>query len=231
VTPTQVMTLGLLAVAWLAIAFPLAMRTRSQSVSGSVTGFTQAMSVLDPELKASTVSAATNSPRRAGASSHLQLLRRLLALAVGSSLVFSVAAFAWGGVFVPLAVVSMVGTVGYVGLLRRRKVEQDRARAVITSIRDQAGLPARPREARPRSAREREVLPRVVGQGPDLPSDDRAGWDEPAGWDDQRQRFATRSSSPRLQPLGAAPSRFASDVRVLTDHERIRAHHGFDVLH
>lgn len=199
-TPTQVLTLGMLAVAWLAIAFPLAMRTRSESVSGSVTGFTQAMSVLDPELKASTVSAATSSTTRTGgASSHLQVLRRLLGMAVLSTVLCSLAAWQWGGVFIPLAVVSVGGTAGYVGLLRRRKVEQDRARAVITSIRDHAGLPAQPR-------RQREVLPRVVGQGPELHVD-----------------------------AGSAPdghrSKFASDVRVVSESQRIQAHHGFDVLH
>lgn len=226
-TPTQVLTLGMLAVAWLAIAFPLAMRTRSESVSGSVTGFTQAMSVLDPELKASTVSAATSSSTRTGgASSHLQVLRRLLGLAVLSTVVFSVAAWQWGGVFIPLSVVSMVGTVGYVGVLRRRKVEQDRARAVITSIRDHAGLPAQPR-------RQREALPRVVGQGRDLHVD--AGSQS----DRQRSHFAIASGiSPSVVPgqsSGGSPSTgasgFASDVRVVSEHQRIQAHHGFDVLH
>lgn len=210
----------MLAVAWLAIAFPLAMRTRSESVSGSVTGFTQAMSVLDPELKASTVSAATTPPRRAGASSHLQLLRRLLGMAVVSSVVFSLAAVAWGGVFIPLAVVSVAGTAGYVGLLRRRKVEQDRARAVITSIRDQAGLPAQPR-----TGRDREMLPRVVGQGTELPAGDRPGWDT------EHHHLTVTSPRARVQSVATPTSRFSSDVRVLAEHERIHAHHGFDVLH
>lgn len=218
-TPTQVLTLAMLAVAWLAIAFPLAMRTRSESVSGSVTGFTQAMSVLDPELKASTVSAATNSSApTGGASSHLQVLRRLLGMAVLSTVVFSLAALQWGGVFIPLAVVSVAGTVGYVGLLRRRKVEQDRARAVITSIRDHAGLPAQPR-------RQREVLPRVVGQGPDFHVE--AG----GASDRQRTDFAAMPSQSPSGPSSTRSSGFASDVRVITEHQRIQAHHGFDVLH
>lgn len=222
-TPTQVLTLGMLAVAWLAIAFPLAMRTRSESVSGSVTGFTQAMSVLDPELKASTVSAATSSSTRTGgASSHLQVLRRLLGMAVLSTVVFSVAAWQWGGVFIPLSVVSVVGTVGYVGVLRRRKVEQDRARAVITSIRDHAGLPAQPR-------RRREVLPRVVGQGPDLHVE--AG----SSSDRQRSHIAMAPSVVPGQSSGGSPSTrasdVASDVRVMSEHQRIQAHQGFDVLH
>lgn len=156
-TPTQVVTLGLLAVGWLAIALPLAMRTRSESLSGSITGFNQAMSVLDPELKATTMAAATRTaPTHLGESTHLQMLRRTLGFAVGSTVVLALAAFVWTSVFVPLFVVSLLGTAGYVALLRHRKVEQDRAQAVITSIRDGADLPMHDRQS--------ATMPVAVGQ-------------------------------------------------------------------
>ncbi len=201
-TPTQVVTLGLLAVAWLAIAFPLAMRTRSESLAGTVTGFHQAMSVLDPEMKAPTVSAASQhlaTSRRQ--SSNLSLLRRLFAVAVGSTLVLALAALAWGTVFVPLFVLSLVATGAFVSLLRRRKIEQDRARAVITSIRDHA-------ELAPAPIRQRSSLPSAVGQG-----------------------YAPRdlgSTSMDSQRGDAQASR--SDVRVLAGQQRIQAYQGFDVL-
>lgn len=197
-TPTQVLTLGLLAVAWLAIAIPLALRTRSESLSGSITGFNQAMSVLDPELKATTMSAATHpAPPSRGPSTQLQMLRRTFVFAVATTAVLGFAAFLWTSVFVPLFVVSMVGTGGYVALLRRRKVEHDRALAVITSIRDGANLPTR--------RGERAVMPVAVGQTSEYVDD---GYDAAV----------------------THRSMYASDVGVTSGHQRIEAHHGFDVL-
>lgn len=201
-TPTQVVTLGLLAVAWLAIAFPLAMRTRSESLGGTITGFNQAMSVLDPELKAPTVSVA--SPHRTTQrpqSSTLSLLRRLFAVAVVSTVVLAGAATMWGGVFVPLCALSLVGTGAYVSLLRRRKIEQDRARAVITSIRDHADLA-------PSRTRERATLPVAVGH-----------------------TYGRRDlGSSRFDEPGGDAHAYRSDVRLLAGEQRITAYHGFDVV-
>lgn len=206
-TPTQVVTLGLLAAAWLAIVFPLAMRSRQRSVSGSVNGFHNAMSVLDPEDKVAPVPVQSSQQPP----SHVQLLRRVLFGAVTATIATVVAAVAWAGAFIPLAVVSVLGTVGFVGLLRRRKVEQDRARAVITTMREHAGLPAG-RAGHP--APRRAPMPLAVGQaGADLSTPDRATFDAAgptaADWD--------------------APGEFR-DVRVVSNTQRISAHRGFDVL-
>lgn len=206
-TPTQVVTLGLLAAAWLAIVFPLAMRSRRRSVSGSVNGFHNAMSVLDPEDKVAPVPVQSSQQPP----SHVQLLRRVLFGAVTATVATVLAAVAWAGAFIPLAVVSVLGTVGFVGLLRRRKVEQDRARAVITTMREHAGLPAGRSGHR---APQRAPMPLAVGQARgDLSTPDRATFDASgatvADWD--------------------APGEFR-DVRLVSDPHGISAHRGFDVL-
>lgn len=220
-TPTQVLTLGLLAVAWLAVAFPLAMRSRGQSVSGSVTGFHNALSVLDPKDQVSMVSAephqsaqSVQSVQPTAVPDHLQMLRRVLVVAVAATVVAGVAAVAWQGVFIPLAAVSGGGTVGYVGLLRRRKVEQDRARAVITSMRSHAGLATHGRQ-RHRSDRP-VAMPRAVGH-------DAVVGRPPAGGHSGTARHAGNGG------VHSGGGQFR-DVRLVTDPERISAHQGFDVL-
>lgn len=224
-TPTQVVTLGALAVAWLAIAFPLAMRTRSESLAGTITGFNQAMSVLEPKLKAPTVSAA--SPQFAAhreQSSTLHLLRRLFAMAVLTTLALAVAAVMWGTVFVPLFVISLVATGAYVSLLRRRKIEQDRARAVITSIRDGAHLSQPTR--RPAS------LPAAVGQGTVSGDVRRGGMDHRRGDAGSFRDAGSPRSEVRVMggPQRGDAGSYRSDVRVMAGQQRIQAYQGFDVL-
>lgn len=201
-TPIQVLALGGLTVGWLAIAFPLAMRTRNESVAGQVNGFHQAMAVLEPHLKGSTVSSHAM-PARTPAS---LLLRRTLLAAVGACAVTLSAAVAWQGAFVLLAGITTLGTVAFVGVLRRRKVERDRAAAVITSMREHAGLPS------PQA--QRDVRPRAVGAD--------AWYEEPTGWYDEQYQSAWRESRHDFRP--------SSDVRVLESGQRLAAHAGFDVL-
>lgn len=156
-TPTQVLALALIVVTWLAIAFPLALRSRSGSVHGSVTGFTHAMSVLSPERREALVVTPQRPVRRVSAvEDRVEALRRLFIASLVALGTLFVAALAWGGVFWTLFTVALVATGGYVAVLRRRKVEADRARAMIRSIRrDHAAADARPR---------RHPLPRAVGQ-------------------------------------------------------------------
>lgn len=155
-TPTQVLALAMIVVTWLAIAFPLALRSRSGSVHGSVTGFTHAMSVLSPERREALVVTPQRPVRRVTAvEDRVEALRRLFVASLVALGILFVAALVWGGVFWTLSIVALLATGGYVAVLRRRKVEADRARAMIRSIRGDHGAEARPR---------RHSLPRAVGQ-------------------------------------------------------------------
>ena len=154
VTPTQVVALAVIVVTWLAVAFPLALRTRSGSVHGSVTGFTQAMSVLSPERRETLVTTDRPTGPIAEDEDRLGALRRAFVGSLATLGLTFLAALAWGGVFWTLFIVVLAATGGYVAVLRRRKVEADRARAMIRSIRG----------ARRHAARGRERLPHAVGQ-------------------------------------------------------------------
>lgn len=199
-SPAQVLTLAMLALTWLGIAMPLALRNREESVAGQVTGFHRALSVLDPTPKAPIVTAHSTPPGRSAGTNdeHLATLRRVLLAAVAATVLSLAGAVVWQGVFVPAAAISVIGTIAYVGLLRRRKVEQDRARAVITSMRSHAGMAPRGQ------SRQAAPMPMAVGHRGD------ADWDAHAARGDEQ------------------PGR-RGDVRVLSEPE-IRAHDGFDVL-
>lgn len=149
-TPIQILFLTGMAGAWLALVFPLAIRGRHASVHGSAAGFERAMAVLqrDSEHRMTTTTAPPR-PERSTASAHgtaevravreadnsLALMRRLFVGSVLAVVASAAAAIAWGGVFWTIFVVATIATGGYVTVLRHRKLEADRAKAVIRSIR------------------------------------------------------------------------------------------------
>ncbi|MBY5161996.1 hypothetical protein [Salsipaludibacter albus] len=153
-SPIQIMFLTGLAGAWLALVFPLAVRGRHASVHGSAAGFERAMAVLqrDSEHPMTTSSAASHHDRRSAASigraaaaravraadDSLATMRRLFVGSLVAVLASAGAAIAWGGVFWTIFVVATIATGGYVIVLRHRKLEADRAKAVIRSIRTDA---------------------------------------------------------------------------------------------
>lgn len=155
-TPIQILFLTALVGAWLALVFPLAIRGRHASVHGSAAGFERAMAVLqrDSERTSMTQMTTTTAPEVPQRDHAPQAVRRHVAvravraaedslvlmrqLFVGSLLVVVAsagAAIAWGGVFWTIFVVATIATGGYVTVLRHRKLEADRAKAVIRSIR------------------------------------------------------------------------------------------------
>ncbi len=158
-TPIQIMFLTGLVGAWLALVFPLAIRGRHASVHGSAAGFERAMAVLQrdsehrmttsPSVSADGVSADDRRPSRSigriaaaravrAADDSLALLRRLFVGSLVAVAVTAAGAIAWGGVFWTIFVVATIATGGYVVVLRHRKLEADRAKAVIRSIRTDA---------------------------------------------------------------------------------------------
>lgn len=153
-SPIQIMFLTGLAGAWLALVFPLAVRGRHASVHGSAAGFERAMAVLqrDSEHPMTTSSAASHHDRRSAASigraaaaravraadDSLATMRRLFVGSLVAVLASAGAAIAWGGVFWTIFVVATIATGGFVIVLRHRKLEADRAKAVIRSIRTDA---------------------------------------------------------------------------------------------
>lgn len=150
-------TVGL-AATWLFVVFPMVARDREASVHGSAAGFERAMSVLrqDTLLRSTTAEApmssrstpdtggpvATARPtslraarRTVTTDTRLARLRQFFVGSVVAVLATGVAAVAWQGVFWPVFVITTLATGGYVAVLRHRKLEADRAKAVIRSIR------------------------------------------------------------------------------------------------
>lgn len=154
-------TVGL-AATWLFIVFPMVARDRDGSVHGSAAGFERAMSVLreDSLHRSATTEApmrrsaarvddtanvgpvATSRPtslraarRQVSTDAQLDRLRQLFVGSLAAVIVTAIAAVAWQGPFWPIFVVTTLATGGFVALLRHRKLEADRAKAVIRSIR------------------------------------------------------------------------------------------------
>lgn len=154
-TPIQILFMTGLVGAWLALVFPLAIRGRHASVHGSAAGFERAMAVLQRDsehpMTMTTSTATADRQSRAGAirrgaadradraaDDSLALLRQLFAGSLLAVVASAGAAIAWGGVFWTIFVVATIATGGYVTVLRHRKLEADRAKAVIRSIRTDA---------------------------------------------------------------------------------------------
>ncbi len=155
-------TLGL-AATWLVVVFPMVVRDREGTVHGSAAGFERAMSVLQQDTHHVTTTAPPPTDARRGTpdsevanagpiarerptslraarrpiSSDLQLarLRQVFVVSLVAVFVTAGAAIAWQGPFWTLFVVVTLATGGFVSVLRHRKLESDRAKAVIRSIR------------------------------------------------------------------------------------------------
>lgn len=155
-------TLGL-GGAWLLLVFPLVVRDRDATVHGSAAGFERAMSVLrQDDVHRSTVLApqeerttpgvdnggpvgrarptSLRAASRGPISANVRLNRLRLAFAVSLVAVVATAtaAVVWQGPFWTLFVIVTLLTGGFVAILRHRKLEADRAKAVIRSIRRDA---------------------------------------------------------------------------------------------
>lgn len=162
-TSIQVLFTLALAATWLVVVFPMVSRDREGTVHGSAAGFERAMSVLQQDNHHVTTSAPTT-PRTSHHTSATEVgnagpiarerptslraarrpissdeqLTRLRQVFVGSLVAVFLtagAAIAWQGPFWTLFVVVTLATGGFVSVLRHRKLESDRAKAVIRSIR------------------------------------------------------------------------------------------------
>lgn len=161
-TSIQVLvTLGL-AATWLVVVFLMVVRDRDANVHGSAAGFERAMSVLQQDrVTIAPTTAPTDVGRRApeaevanagpiarerptslraarrlvSSDQQLARLRQVLAGSVVAVFLTAGAAVAWQGPFWTLFVVVTLATGGFVSVLRHRKLESDRAKAVIRSIR------------------------------------------------------------------------------------------------
>lgn len=194
-------TVGL-AATWLLVVFPMVARDRDANVHGSAAGFERAMSVLrqDTMHRSTTIDApmvtasrstgtdqtdnvgpiASSRPTslraaRRSVSSDVQLLRlrQVFVASLLGVVLTGLAAVAWQGPFWPLFVVTTLATGGFVAVLRQRKLETDRAKAVIRSIRrDPRSFVGRP------DAHDFETLPAVMashaGQQPFVGADERS---------------------------------------------------------
>lgn len=163
-TSIQVLfTLGL-AATWLVVVFPMVVRDRDATVHGSAAGFERAMSVLQQDTHhvttttapAPTVADSSVQPaevanagpiarerptslraarRPISSDEQLSRLRQVFVGSLVAVFLTAGAAIAWQGPFWTLFVVVTLATGGFVSVLRHRKLESDRAKAVIRSIR------------------------------------------------------------------------------------------------